>query len=247
MRYAIMVTGPAYGTQQASSALQFAHALLNEGHELASVFFYREGVYNANLLTSPASDEYDLVRAWQKLNTQHGVALNICVAAALRRGIIDETEAGRLALPSANLQPGFTLSGLGALAEASLTCDRVVQFLMKRIAFVFSTAPHGSASGREGLDALLATSALTEALGVFFISDGVFQLLPGQKPDAVLARDYIATFKLFDLYDIDQCWICAASLRERGLENINFVVDATPLEPVALRRELGNYDVILRF
>lgn len=40
---------------------------------------------------------------------------------------------------------------------------------MKRIAFVFSTAPHGSASGREGLDALLATSALTEALGVFFI------------------------------------------------------------------------------
>ncbi len=38
MRYAIMVTGPAYGTQQASSALQFAHALLNEGHELASVF-----------------------------------------------------------------------------------------------------------------------------------------------------------------------------------------------------------------
>ncbi|EBU9882839.1 sulfurtransferase complex subunit TusD [Salmonella enterica subsp. enterica serovar Javiana] len=128
MRYAIMVTGPAYGTQQASSALQFAHALLNEGHELASVFFYREGVYNANLLTSPASDEYDLVRAWQTLNTQHGVALNICVAAALRRGIIDETEAGRLALPSANLQPSFTLSGLGALAEASLTCDRVVQF-----------------------------------------------------------------------------------------------------------------------
>lgn len=41
---------------------------------------------------------------------------------------------------------------------------------MKRIAFVFSTAPHGSASGREGLDALLATSALTEALGVFFLS-----------------------------------------------------------------------------
>ncbi|ELN90834.1 hypothetical protein SEEC0006_18726 [Salmonella enterica subsp. enterica serovar Choleraesuis str. 0006] len=25
------------------------------------------------------------------------------------------------------------------------------------------------------------------------------------------------------------------------------MVDATPLEPVALRRELGNYDVILRF
>lgn len=119
MRFAIVVTGPAYGTQQASSALQFAHALVNEGHELSSVFFYREGVYNANQLTSPASDEFDLVRAWQQLGAQHGVALNICVAAALRRGIVDETEAKRLALASANLQPGFSLSGLGALAEAS--------------------------------------------------------------------------------------------------------------------------------
>ena len=44
MRFALMVTGPAYGTQQARSALQFAQALLKAGHELVSVFFYREGV-----------------------------------------------------------------------------------------------------------------------------------------------------------------------------------------------------------
>ncbi|NDO83538.1 sulfurtransferase complex subunit TusC [Citrobacter sp. NCU1] len=119
---------------------------------------------------------------------------------------------------------------------------------MKRIAFVFSTAPHGSASGREGLDALLATSALTEELGVFFIGDGVFQILQGQKPDAVLARDYIATFKLLELYDIEQCWLCATSLRERGLsEDSHFVIDVTLLESEALRNELDGYDVILNF
>lgn len=49
---------------------------------------------------------------------------------------------------------------------------------MKRVAFVFSTVPHGSASGREGLDALLATSALTEDLGVF-LSAMVFSNPPG--------------------------------------------------------------------
>lgn len=128
MRFAIVVTGPAYGTQQASSALQFARAVLNEGHELSSIFFYQDGVYNANMLTSPASDEFDVVRAWQQLNQTQGVTLNICVAAALRRGIVDEKESARLGLAAANLQPGFILSGLGALAEASLTCDRVVQF-----------------------------------------------------------------------------------------------------------------------
>jgi len=128
MRFALMVTGPAYGTQQASSALLFAQAVLAEGHELACVFFYREGVYNANQLTSPASDEFDLVRAWTSLHEQHGVALHICVAAALRRGITDEKEAAQLGLSGFNLQPGFSLSGLGALAEAALTCDRTVQF-----------------------------------------------------------------------------------------------------------------------
>ncbi|MBS6034539.1 tRNA 2-thiouridine synthesizing protein D [Pantoea sp. AN62] len=128
MRYTLLVTGPAYGTQQATSALLFARALVAAGHQLESVFFYREGVLNANQLTAPASDEYDLVRAWQALNQQQGVALNICVAAALRRGVTDQQEAARLQLPGSNLQPGFTLSGLGALAEAALSCERLVQF-----------------------------------------------------------------------------------------------------------------------
>jgi len=128
MHFALMVTGPAYGTQQASSALLFARAVLAEGHSLDSVFFYREGVYNANQLTSPASDEVDLVRDWQALQQQHRVGLHICVAAALRRGVTDSEHADAQAEHLGNLQPGFTLTGLGALAEAALTADRVVQF-----------------------------------------------------------------------------------------------------------------------
>lgn len=128
MRFALMVTGPAYGTQQASSAWLFANALLEQGHQLESVFFYREGVLNASQLNAPASDEFDLTHSWQQLQQKHGVALNICVAAALRRGITDRQEAENLGLPAANLAVGFQLSGLGALAEAALSCDRMVQF-----------------------------------------------------------------------------------------------------------------------
>ncbi|CDG48473.1 Sulfurtransferase TusD [Serratia symbiotica SCt-VLC] len=128
INYCLLITGPAYGTQQASSAYQFASALLAKGHQLSSVFFYREGVLNANQLAAPASDEFDLVRAWGQLAQQHGVTLNVCIAAALRRGVTNEQEAQQQGLPTANLQPGFTLSGLGALAEALLSCDRMVQF-----------------------------------------------------------------------------------------------------------------------
>ncbi|MCS2149003.1 MULTISPECIES: sulfurtransferase complex subunit TusC [Scandinavium] len=118
---------------------------------------------------------------------------------------------------------------------------------MKRVAYVFMTAPHGSSAGREGLDALLATSALTEEIGVFFVGDGVFQLLSNQHPANILARDYIPTFKLMALYDIENCWLCAASLRERGLSESSFIIESEILEPVLLRQRLDDYDVILRF
>lgn len=126
--YCIMVTGPGYGNQRSSSALQFAQALLACGHHLGTVFFYQEGVANANRLSAPASDEADLVRAWYGLAQQHQVALHVCVAAALRRGVIDAAQAALLNLGGENLQTGFEFSGLGTLARAVLICDRFIQF-----------------------------------------------------------------------------------------------------------------------
>lgn len=124
----MMVTGPAYGNQRAASALQFAQALLASGHYLRTVFFYQDGVSNANRLCSPASDEVDLVRVWCDLAQQHQVALHVCIAAALRRGVIDPIQALQLKRNGDNLQPGFNLSGLGTLSNAVLSCDRFIQF-----------------------------------------------------------------------------------------------------------------------
>lgn len=119
---------------------------------------------------------------------------------------------------------------------------------MKRIAFVFRSAPHGSSAGREGLDALLAASALSDDPGVFFTGDGILQLQPGQHPEQILARDYIATFRVLPLYDIDSCFICAASVRERGLAvESDWVIDVTALEPDALTEKLSQYDAVLTF
>ncbi|MBD2815609.1 sulfurtransferase complex subunit TusC [Xenorhabdus sp. Flor] len=119
---------------------------------------------------------------------------------------------------------------------------------MKKIAFVFTEAPHGSSAGREGLDALLATSAFTEQIGVFFISDGVFQLLSDQQPDKILSRDYISTFKILSLYDIDKCYICLEDLMVRGFSpESNFILAAEFLSAAAIRQLLAGYDVVLKF
>lgn len=119
---------------------------------------------------------------------------------------------------------------------------------MKKIAFLFTQSPHGSSAGREGLDAVLAASAFNEDIGLFFISDGVFQLLPQQEPDKILARDYIATFGVLPLYDIDSCFICSDSLKERGLEEQwEWVVDVSRLNSQQIGRRLSGYDVVLTF
>ncbi len=128
LSYCLLVTGPAYGTQRAGSALLFAQHVIAAGHRIQCVFFYREGVSNANGLTSPAGDETDMVRQWQQLARDNGIQLAVCVAAALRRGVTDAAQAESLKLAAANLADGFSLSGLGTLAEAMMTCDRVIQF-----------------------------------------------------------------------------------------------------------------------
>ena len=128
LTYAIVVNGPAYGTQAARSAYQFASTLIEVGHTLTRVFFYQDGVLNGNALTAPASDEFDLVAAWQQLAQAHNVELHTCVAAALRRGIVSEQEAQQNQLPNHNLATEFELAGLGGLAEVLLSTDRVIQF-----------------------------------------------------------------------------------------------------------------------
>ncbi|ASZ50939.1 sulfurtransferase complex subunit TusD [Vibrio parahaemolyticus] len=128
LTYTLVVNGSVYGSQSARSAYQFAQAVIEQGHTLVSVFFYQDGVTNGTALSVPANDEFDLTKAWQGLAKEHDVRLETCVAAALRRGIISEDEATQHGLTQNNLAEGFVQAGLGSLAEAMLTQDRVVQF-----------------------------------------------------------------------------------------------------------------------
>jgi tRNA 2-thiouridine synthesizing protein D len=81
------------------------------------VFFYHDGVNNATKLTEPPQDDRNVVARWTKLAEEHGVDLVVCVAAALRRGIVEQ-----------NLAAGFRISGLGQLVESAIQSDRLVVF-----------------------------------------------------------------------------------------------------------------------
>ncbi|MFC2993222.1 MULTISPECIES: sulfurtransferase complex subunit TusD [Halomonas] len=128
MRYAILLMGAPYSSQAAHSALRFARAVAVRGHRLEGVFFYHDGVHNAARLAAPPQDEPHLVDGWAALAGDHGVPLQVCIAAALRRGLLDEREAARHGKQGCSVEPPFELTGLGQLVDLGLRCDRLVTF-----------------------------------------------------------------------------------------------------------------------
>lgn len=128
MKFSIIVQSSPFSTQSVSTALRFAKAVIAEGHELYRVFFYADATLTANNLVCPPQDEPNLPQQWVELAEQHQLDLVVCIAAAVKRGVIDGNEAKRYEKSSSNFNSAFALSGLGQLAEAIAVSDRVVTF-----------------------------------------------------------------------------------------------------------------------
>lgn len=142
MKFAIQINEGPYQHQASDSAYFFAKAALEKGHEISRVFFYHDGVNNSSRLTTPPQDDRNIVNRWAELAEQYKIEspttedgkevmqteLVVCVAAAQRRGVVDEGEAKRNGKDATNIHPGFRISGLGQLVEAAIQSDRLVVF-----------------------------------------------------------------------------------------------------------------------
>jgi tRNA 2-thiouridine synthesizing protein D len=126
--FALMVLGAPVSSQSVTTAYEFARAAVDAGHRVLRVFFYHDGVYNGNRLQIPAADDAGMPARWSELARQHQIDLVVCVASALKRGVVDAGEAQRYGKGADNLQAGFELSGLGQWVEACLLADRAVTF-----------------------------------------------------------------------------------------------------------------------
>lgn len=128
MKFSIVIYTAPYSAESAATALRFAESLIQQGHELYRLFFFGDGVHNASKLTVVAQDEINLQLQWSKLIEEHDIDSVICVSSALRRGVLDQTEADRHELGIASAYESSEVAGLGQLIDASLHSDRVVNF-----------------------------------------------------------------------------------------------------------------------
>lgn len=128
MKFSILINEGPYTHQASDSAYNFITAALEKGHEIFRVFFYHDGVNNGTSLTTPPQDDRHITNRWSELAEQHGLDLVVCIAAAQRRGIVDEDEMKRHGKEAHNLAKGFRISGLGQLIEAGIDADRLIVF-----------------------------------------------------------------------------------------------------------------------
>ena len=127
MKFAIAVFSPAHAPSS-RRALRFAEAALAGGHEIVRLFFYQDGVHSASGNVVAPQDELDVAAQWRAFITERQLDAVVCIAAALRRGVLNEAEAKRWNRPAANLPAPWDLSGLGQLHEAAQLADRLVTF-----------------------------------------------------------------------------------------------------------------------
>ncbi|MBA6412169.1 sulfurtransferase complex subunit TusD [Parahaliea sp. F7430] len=128
MNYALLVlASPASGLSNLS-ALRFAEAALARGHKIHRVFFLDQGTSSGLATSVYPQGEADPVALWAELGERHNLDLVLCISSALKRGLLDASEAARYERQAQTLHPAFSLGGLGLLVEATAEVDRLLTF-----------------------------------------------------------------------------------------------------------------------
>ncbi|SEI74883.1 tRNA 2-thiouridine synthesizing protein D [Pseudomonas sp. NFACC07-1] len=127
MKFAIALFSAAHAPSS-RRALLFAQAALAGGHEIVRLFFYQDGVYNACASVVTPQDEQDLPQQWRTFVSDNQLDGVVCIAAALRRGVLNEEEAQRYQRSAVSVEAPWTLSGLGQLHDAIQGADRLISF-----------------------------------------------------------------------------------------------------------------------
>ncbi|WP_144821841.1 sulfurtransferase complex subunit TusD [Marinobacter piscensis] len=119
--YTLVITGAPYSSQAPQTALFFARAAIAAGHTVDRVFLYGDGVHLASALSAPPSDEAHWSTEWAAFLNENNIPGVACIASALRRGLVNESEQARYELSASNTLSPFVIAGLGEWVEGTMT------------------------------------------------------------------------------------------------------------------------------
>ena len=119
---------------------------------------------------------------------------------------------------------------------------------IKKIAITLRQAPYGNSLAHEALDVILASSVYEQEISVFFIGDGVFQLVKEQQSEQISQKSIEKRLAAFEIYDINNLFVCSTSLQERQLAKEDLSIETAQIvDQDKLTSLLHSQDNLLSF
>ncbi|QJC36617.1 sulfurtransferase complex subunit TusD [Enterobacteriaceae endosymbiont of Donacia simplex] len=131
MIFVILVTEAPYNSQNSYSAYLFTKAVIQTKNIVKNIFFYRNGVCNANKNIKFDNDGFNLLNSWKELSIKHRIDLYLCISSAKKRGLILKEKNNFINLKKRInniIDSNFKITTLSTFTKSILTCDRLVQF-----------------------------------------------------------------------------------------------------------------------
>jgi len=119
--------------------------------------------------------------------------------------------------------------------------------LQKKVLFVFSKPPHSSQASKEGLDALLTTSAFGQNVSLLLMGDGIYQALSNQEAAVLPTKNTAAIFGSLEMYGINNIYAQQQALNERSIDIKSLNISPAPLSNTEISQLLSQQDKILTF
>ena len=118
---------------------------------------------------------------------------------------------------------------------------------MKNIFFIIDKPLHGNILTQEFIDIALMAAAFDQRVLMVFEGDGVYALLKQQTPEAIGLKNSSPLLKALSLYDINDVFVEAESMRERGLSSEQFVIEVNVCPRAELKQQQEAADQLFSF
>lgn len=113
--------------------------------------------------------------------------------------------------------------------------------------FILRHSPYQNQLAREALDMALAFAAFDQSVSLVFCGDAVFQLLKQQSTEQHGVKNIEKTLAALPIYDIEQVFVCEASLAQRGLTLAKLSVTAKAIDSANLQALIHRSDKVFNF
>jgi tRNA 2-thiouridine synthesizing protein C len=101
----------------------------------------------------------------------------------------------------------------------------------RRILFLLRQPPYSSDHALEAIESVLVAGVFEQQVVVLFRDDGVWQLLKNQSGRSLGTRTVGKVVQALPEYEVNDIYVCAESLAERGLTVDDLVLRVTALSP----------------